>query len=109
MKHILLLLIISTLMLGKDREWVPGTVASIEQIPSRVMHNNASTNYTIRTESATYTLEDGASTYYTAAPKEFLSVGEAVQISLDGSKHAFVKTEKIQKRLRLVGTSRSKE
>lgn len=86
-----------------------GTVASIEQIPARMMRNNASTNYSIHTDSATYVLEDAASTYYTGPPKQILAVGDVVQLSLDGSKHALVKTNKMQKRLRLVGTSTGKQ
>jgi hypothetical protein len=94
-------------VVGKDREWLSGTVAAVESHPARVMRESAAVEYTIRTESANYVLEDAAFSYYTGPPKEFLGVGDIVHISLDGSKHALIQRSSGEKRLRVIRVSRA--
>lgn len=91
---------------AKTREWMDGTVAAINHVSARLMKNSASVEYTIRTDRGDYVLEDAAFTYYTGAPKDILSIGDVVQLSPDGSKHALLKAGATQKRLRLIRVSK---
>lgn len=88
----------------KDRKWLSGSVVAIEQIPGRVMQTAPAQNYVISTESAEYTLEHAARTYYTSPPQPLVTVGSKVELALDG-KNAILKTGATEKKLRVIKTS----
>ena len=91
---------------------VSGTVISVEQIPGCAgWHCTAvrpTTNYVIRVGALDYTLEHMRHRNFVDPPVPLVTANEIVQFSLDGGKHAMLKTTTVEKRLRITSIRTAK-
>jgi hypothetical protein len=87
---------------GKKKIWTTGTVVALDESATRFNQLEPGKNeYTVRMDKTDYTLEHAAFFNFSSKPVPLLKPGDVVQICLDG-KHAIVKTDSFEKRLRIV-------
>ena len=95
---------LSVAVAGKDRAWLSCKVDKVERVQSRLMDNNALVRYSVRCGSDLYILEHARGTYYSAPPKAIAEPGNDVSLSVEGSKHAILKSSE-EKKMRLVSVA----
>jgi hypothetical protein len=78
---------------AKDRHWMSGTVIAVEHLSARAFQSKPSVEYTTRSDGVEYVVQKVALTYFSESPREIFAIGDRVEISPDGDKYAFIKTD----------------